>query len=48
VLFAPFAEFFELQAHLDCLFIFPRKIINAMTIGALKLDEIFLRHKDGF
>jgi len=44
MLFAPLAEFLELQTGLDGLFILGGIIIDLLAIRALKLDKMILGH----
>ena len=44
VLLAKLAEFFQLEAILERLLILSAVIVDALTLCALKFDEIILRH----
>ena len=48
VLFTPLAEFFQLNFALNFALVLTGPVIDTFANGALKFDEIVLRHKISF
>ncbi len=44
---APLAVLFEFEAVFERLLVLGRKIVDAMAVGALELDEVVLGHRKG-